>query len=277
MKTFKIKSKRVVLSCLLISFYIANNAQDYYATPPPPPPPGYNQTNQSENNFGPSGYISINFGFATPEGGFANAVGSAYGGYALPGDIFHLSLGIPINHSNFGVAFMLGNYNNEYDLNTYANNNSEYAIHPDQNYYSETSIMGGFYATVTVGRLSFDGRLMAGMLINNLPEQDYGYSDAEGDMFEYDLQSSNSTSLALDAGGGLRYDIAEFWRRKLCFMVNLDYLYSRVSYSTEQNVYEVPVTGPNAGYQVQLLPSPTFSGTFPLQLLNLTFGLGYQI
>jgi hypothetical protein len=199
------------------------------------------------------------------------------GGYALAGDVFHFSLGVPINHSNFGVAFMFGSYSNQYDLNTYANNNAAYSIYPDQNYYSESSIMGGLYVTFPVGIVSFDGRVMIGALLNSLPEQDYGFNDAEGDNYEYDLQGSNSVSFGFDAGVGVRCLIAQFnRRRKLCVMVNVDYLDSSVPYNTEQDIYEVPASGPNAGYQVQLIPSPVYSGSFSLEMLNITLGLGYQ-
>jgi len=273
----KVKAKMVILFGMLICLYSVSNAQ--YGPPPPyGPPPRRSGHNQSDDGVSrPSGYVSVNFGFATPEGGYASSVGPGYGGYALPGDVFHLSIGVPINHSNFGLAFMFANYNNQYDLNTYANNNAEYAIFPDQNFYSESSIMGGLYVTYPVGILSFDGRLMVGALLSSLPEQDYGYDDAQGDSYQYDLQASNSTSLAFDAGVGIRCLIARFGRRKLCAMVNVDYLYSSVPYNSEQIINEIPATGPNAGYQVQLVPSPVFSGHLPVELMNITFGLGYQI
>jgi hypothetical protein len=274
MKTLKINLKPVVIFSLLTFFYTYCTAQ--YSSPPDQQPYSYNEPKQDVSNFGPSGYASVNFGFATPEGGFANSTGGSYGGYAMPGEAFHFSLGIPINHSNFGVAFMLGNYNNQYDLNTYSANNSEYPVYPDQDFYSETSLMGGLYLTFPVGIVSFDGRIMAGALLNSFPEQDYEYTDGEGNNFEYDMQPSNSTSFAFDAGVGVRCLIAQFRREKLCAMINLDYLYSSAFYNTEQNIYEIPVTGPNAGYQVQLFPSNSYSGTIPIELLNITFGLGYQ-
>lgn len=264
------KPNKLLMIISTICIHTISIAQNY--GPPQGPPPN----NQENDIIQPSGYISVNFGFATPEGGFANS-GNSYGGDALPGDVFHFSIGVPINHSNFGIAFMFGNYNNQYNLNAYANNNSEYAIYPNQNYYSENSIMVGLYTTYPFGRFSLDGRFMIGALLSGLPEQNVGYNDVEGDSYENDLQPSNSTSLAFDAGVGIRCLLAQFGRRKLCAMINVDYLYSNVSYNTEENQYEVPATGPNAGYQVQFVPSPTFSGTLPIELLNVTFGLGYQL
>lgn len=276
METLNKNPKYTAICCLLICLNTLSNAQNYYGTPPPPPS-GDNQMNRSVDDILPTGYISVNFGFAIPEGSFANATGGNYGGYALPGDAFHFSLGIPINHSNFGVAFMFGSYSNQYDLNTYANNNVAYSIYPDENYYSESSIMGGLYVTYPVGVVSFDGRVMIGVLLNSLPEQNYGFYDAEGNNYDYDLQASNSTSFCFDAGVGVRCLIAQFSRRrKLCAMINVDYMGSSVPYNTEQNQYEIPVAGPNAGYQVQIVPSPVYSGNFSLELLNITCGIGYQ-
>jgi len=302
----KSKVKILVVSGLFLSFYAASYAQDYYGGG------GGGGWRRQQNNqqqskdkdnsaVEPSGYISVNFGFATPEGNFAQpfpegnyseAVGAGYGNYADAGTAFHFSIGIPVNHSNFGVALMFGSYSNQYDLNSYVNtlnyssinynaySNSPitgYAVAPSQNVYSESSIMGGLFATFPVGRLSLDGRLMIGALLCNLPEQSVYAEDAAGDELNYDVQPSNSTSLAFDAGVGLRFMLAEFGRRKLCIMANVDYLYSDVSYNTSQYNYVIPATGVNAGYQGQLVPSPSVTGTLPIELLNITFGIGYQL
>ncbi len=276
----KSKIKPLAICSILFCFYAYSNAQDYYGdnTNNSWRRKPENKQNQAQNNDDgasqPSGYLSINYGFAIPEGDFASPFGSGYGGYALRGDLFHFSLGIPISHSNFGIAFMLGNYNNQYDLNTFANNNVATALYPDQNYYSETSILGGGYATYPMGRFSFDGRLMAGVILNDLPEQYYGYYDAQGDQYVNDLQTSYPTSFALDAGVGVRFLITQFGRRKLCAMINLDYLYSKVSYNTEQIEYYTPYVNPtNTTYEADV----PVSGTLPIQLFSFTFGLGYQL
>jgi hypothetical protein len=285
MNAMRIKAKTVAIGSLLVCFCAIGNAQDYYGGGGSNwrrQPSNNEQTPKDKDNTAaePSGYMSINFGFATPEGPFAQEIGSGYGGYAQSGGtIFDFSLGIPINHSNFGFALMLGSENNNYDINTYANNMSSFALPPntDQSTYSESSILGGLYVTYPIGRLSIDGRAMLGALLCALPEQNYGFFDQSGNSWDYDLQPSNSTSLAFDLGIGARFMIAEFSRRKLCLMVNVDYLYSSVSYNTQQYQYETYASGPNMGTTVQYVPSPTFSGSFPLELLNVTFGIGYQL
>lgn len=302
-------TKILTLCGLLVCSCAAINAQDYYGgngSWRKQPSNNNNNSNQNTDEAEPSGYISVNFGFATPEGNFGQTysqnaydpygpnppVGIGYGNYAMPGTAFHFSLGVPINHSNFGVAFMFGSYANQYDINSYVNslNNSPVSYNPyspspiagyasagGDNVYDESSIMGGFFATYPVGRFSFDGRLMIGALLCSLPEQDVYAEDMDGDALQYDVEPSNSTSLAFDVGVGVRFMVAQFGRRKLCLMVNADYLHSDVSYSTQQDLYVVPVSGNNAGYSTQIIPSPSVTGTLPIDLLNITFGIGYQL
>jgi len=309
MNTTKSKVKTLILCSSFMFFSVAINAQDYYGGGG-----GGSWRRQQNNNqqpkdkddkgTEPSGFISINFGFATPEGNFAqpfsqgiysSAVGIGYGNYALPGSSFHFSIGIPVSHSNFGVALMFGSYDNEYDLNNYVNalsnsnvNYNAYSTSPityyqaaaSQNSYDESSIMGGLYVTFPIGRLSIDGRLMAGALLCSLPEQNVDAYDAAGDALQYDVEPSNSTSIAFDAGLGIRFMLAEFGRRKLCIMANADFLYSNVSYNTQQDVSVLPTTPPTgypAGVPISLVPSPTVSGSLPIELLNITFGIGYQL
>lgn len=281
METRRSNVKMLVLFSLSMCLCVADNAQDYYGGGGNGSwrrqPSNYNrQRNRDTANNEPSGYFSVNFGFATPEGSFGQGIGSQYGGYALGGSNFNFSIGIPINHTNFGIALMYGSYDNEYDLNTFSNNNYVSPIYPDQNDYSEGSIMGGLYVTYPViNRLSVDARLMGGVLLSSLPEQDIAYQDVTGDIYQYDIQPSNSTSFAFDAGIGLRFMVAEFGRRKVCIMANVDYIYSSVSYNTEQIEYYTPYANnpTNITYQTNY----SITGHLPVQLLNITFGIGYQL
>jgi hypothetical protein len=311
MDTTKRKVKTLALCGLFISFYSLSNAQDYYGGGNGGSWRKKQDNNQSQpkdkdaNGSEPSGYISVNFGFGTPEGNYAQpfsqntyseAIGTGYGNFAEPGTVLHLSAGIPINHSNFGIALMFGSYTNQYDLNNYVNNLNSSLNNPNvnanpytnspivayypaggQNVYDESSIMGGLYVTYPFGRFSFDGRLMLGALLNSMPEQAVDAIDGAGDYFTYDLEPSNSTSLAYDVGVGIRFMVAQLGRRKVCLMANIDYLYSNAPYNTQQDLYVVPSTGTNAGEQLQLVPSPQVSGSTPIQLLNITFGIGYEL
>jgi hypothetical protein len=279
------KLKTLLIFSLFICIYGAAEAQDYYGgggggwrRKPQNDQP---QDKEDKGAVEPSGYMTINFGFANPNGDYAAAFGSGYGGYAEPGSDFNFSLAFPIQHSNFGVAFMFGSYANDYDINNYVNylsNSSSiygYGVIPGGNtVYSESSIMGGLYITYPVGRFSFDGRFMIGALLNSLPEQAYGKQDTAYNVTTYDLQTSYPTSLAFDGGIGIRCMIARFGRRQVCATVNLDYLYSNVSYNTEQVVDYTPAANNPNGYTYE--SDNSVSGHLNIQLLNITFGLGYQ-
>jgi hypothetical protein len=281
----------LLMTGLLVSFYSTGFSQDYYGgdnsswrkRPEEPQP-----KDKDNNNPDPSGYMSINFGFANPTGSFASPYGSGYSGYALPGSAFHFSMAFPVKQSNFGFALMFGTYNNTYDNTNYGNylensNNNPgilgYAPLDEgfngaiSNTYQESSIMGGAYATYPIGRLSIDVRLMIGVLLSSLPEQIYGKEDTAQNQTIYDIEPSNSVSLAFDAGIGVRCLIAKIGRRQLCALVNVDYLYSNVGYSVEQDVQYTPANPALSPIQSQ----NSFSGNMTISLVNITFGLGYQL
>lgn len=283
MKTIKRKSNILVILTALISVFSISNAQDYYGGGDSwrKKPTDNQQPNDVKNNTEPSGFTTISFGFAEPEGSFASSFGSGYGGYALPGSGYQFSFALPINHSNFGLAFMFGSTTNTYDLNNYVNylsnspSTNQYGTFSGgvNNIYSESSILGGLYVTYPVGRLSVDGRLMIGALLNSLPEQAYGKQDSAGNQTIYDLQTSYPTSFAMDAGIGLRYMIVKLGRRQVCLTVNLDYMYSNVTYNTVQVVDYTPFVNPNG---VTYETDNSVSGHLPISMLSITFGIGYQ-
>lgn len=216
-----------------------------------------------------TGYFEISYGLAEPMGSFANATGSGYGGYALPGSSFGLSLGIPIAHSNFGVALMYNYSFNTYDINSYVNNvqvsdqnNSYVALQNDG--YSESFIMGGLYATIPIQRFSFDFRFMGGLAVCNLPESDYGAyatSAFATNNFEWDTYSSTSSAFALDLGGGIRY---RFWRTSI--MAGIDYITTDPIANTTQQYTD----------QFGNVTYTHIGNTVPISLMDFTIGIGYS-
>jgi hypothetical protein len=287
MDTLKKKTGILIFFSVLFCVCSISNAQDYYGGGGNSwrKKPAANQPPQDTKEVEPSGYSSINFGFANPVGSFASSFGNGYGGYALSGIGYNLAIAAPISHSNFGIAFMFGSYTNEYDLNNYVNYLSNSNPYPNgvaygsvsggiNNIYSESSILGGLYVTYPIGRLSIDGRFMVGALLNSLPEQAYGKIDSAGNQTVYDLQTSYPSSFAVDAGIGIRCLIAKLGRRQLCAMVNIDYLYSKVSYTTTQIVDYTPYANNPSGNYYETYN--TISGHLPISLMNITFGLGYQ-
>ena len=217
----------------------------------------------------PTGYFEIGFGLAQPMGSYANASGSGYGGYALPGSSFNLSFGFPIAHSNFGIALMYNYAYNVYDINSYVNNvqvtdqnNSYVALQNDG--YSESFILGGLYATIPIQRLSFDFRLMGGVAVCGLPESDYGAyatSPVASNNFEWDTYSSTSSAFAFDLGGGIRY---RFWRTSI--MAGIDYMTTNPMASTTQQYTD----------QFGNVTYTHIGNTVPISLLTFSIGIGYS-
>jgi hypothetical protein len=244
-------------------------AQDNSIPPPPSQnPQGFN------NNYAsiPSGYFELSLGLAEPSGGFMNDHRSGYGGYALPGENFNLSLGVPVNHSNIGLAFMFGNYLNAFDINTYVSNVA--ATDPGKSYqsflqdfYDESLIMGGLFATIPIDRLSIDFRLVGGVAFCSLPEIDYGASRYDGliggyDNYEWDTYASRSTSFAYAMGTDIRYRI-----HRVSLMLGVDYVAAMPQINTQQQYID-----PNGNSTY----TPV-GGNLPISILSANIGFAYEI
>ncbi len=175
----RIHFKTLAICFLFSSIGLHTIAQDYYGggngSWRKKPDDSNKPKDKDGTNPEPSGYMSINFGLSYPEGSYGAGYGNVYGGYAQSGTIYHFSFAFPIDHSNFGLAFMFGSSSNNYDINTFINYNNThdpYAYYEagpgSNNVYQQSSIMGGLYVTAPVGRLSIDGRLMIGVIKNPL-------------------------------------------------------------------------------------------------------------
>jgi hypothetical protein len=242
-----------------------STAQEYQMTPPPPP-------SQEYNTVAPTGYFALSLGIAQPIGSFASQPTTGYGGYALTGDNINLSIGIPINHSNFGIAFMFGSFVNDFDMNTYVSNAA--ISDPSKNYqpfeqdvYDESFILAGLFATYPINRLSIDVRIMGGVSFCYLPEVDYGAAVydptiSDYDNYEWDTYSSRSTSFALAAGADLRYKV-----RRFSLMLGVDFLTTDPTVNTEQQY-----TDPNGNYSYTHI-----TGKVPISIISTSLGIAYQI
>jgi len=242
-----------------------SSAQDNY---PPPASSG----NSDYNVSAPTGYFGVSFGFAQPIGTFASQPNGSYSGYALPGYDIDLSLGLPINHSNIGVAFMYGSIVNNFDMDTYVSNVAE--SDPSRSYqsfnqdvYNENLLMAGLFVTFPFNRLSIDARALVGVSFCYLPEIDYGASVYDPsilgyDNYEWDTYSSRSTSFAYGLGVDLRYKL-----RRVSFTLGVDVVSTTATVSTQQQY-----TDPNGD-----LSYTHISGNVPISLINTNIGFAYQI
>ncbi len=254
------------------------DAQYYNGPPgPPPPPPRYRERQQREKDepeiSQSTGYFEVSIGLAQPVGSFSNVGGIGYSGYALPGDNISLSLGIPINHSNIGIALMYSACSNPFDLNTfvsnvqYADQSNTYYIPSQAGYgtYDESFIMGGLFATIPIQRLSFDFRLMGGVAICSLPEVTYAAyatSNTANNDFLWDIASSSATGFAFDIGAGIRYKL-----RRISIMAGIDFINADPMISTNKEY--IDQFGNNSYTHI--------SGNLPISITSFSLGLGYEI
>ncbi len=238
------------------------------------PRPERRQRQKEEIASTPRGYIAVNSGFGAPVGNFAVNFGTSYGNYALPGQIQSLTAFVPVNHTNVGVAVMIGVHDNAYDVNSFVNNIQLTEANANKIYladgssdYQETSILAGVFYTIPVKRFSFDFRLMGGLLVCRLPEVQYeAYipqtaTAAEQD-FLWNSQPSSSQAFAIDLSAGVRYSL----RRRLCLMGNIDFMHANVHYASYQQYVD-----PNGN----LIISP-MTGNTPISLVNISVGLGFE-
>ncbi|HWY99327.1 MAG TPA: hypothetical protein VNY36_09585 [Bacteroidia bacterium] len=264
--------KPFIILLVLVGAFTVADAQYYYGPPPPGPPPPRQrerQGNGDDDGSQPSGYFALTIGLAQPVGGFANAVGGGYSGYALPGDNIDVSLGIPLNHSNMGIALMYGSYANSFDINTYVTNmqltdqSKSYApITGD--IYSEGFLMAGIFATYPVQRFSFDFKLMGGVAFCHLPEVDYGadYNTAGYYNYEWDNAASRTTGFAYNLGADMRYRF-----RRASLMIGVDYVGANPAINSVQTYID-----PNGVASYTRL-----GGSIPISVVSANIGVAYDI
>jgi len=219
----------------------------------------------------PSGYFEFSFGLAEPVGNFVKHPGSAYSGYAMSGDNFNISLGIPISQSNFGVALMYGYYHNNFDMNNYVNyiattdsSKKPYQVQ-QQSAYNENIIMGGLYATIPFQNLSIDFRVMGGAAFCNLPEVSYSATQSVflgTDNYSWDTYASKASAFAFGAGADIRYRFGF-----MSLMVGIDYLTATPTVNTTQQY-----TDPSGNISYSHV-----SGNMPISLVSAYIGIAYQI
>jgi hypothetical protein len=237
----------------------------------------------------PTGFVSINFGACIPEGSFSNNVSSRYGNYgsyALPGSFEAIAAGIPLNHTNFGIALMLGFYTNPMDMGNYTNNfgNSDSAFSNQASSYqfsaagySATTLMAGLYYTYPMGRFSLDLRGLVGIAFCGLPDVYFvGLNYLRDQTDTWEISGTNTVGFASDLGVGLRC----VFRRNTCAMLNIDYTQVNTSYSTtmEHDYYYnwINATQYSTTYGVYSNNRIPVTGSMVMSLVTLSLGVGYQ-
>jgi len=275
------KKIKIFLAVLLVGAIQFADAQ-YYPGPPGPPPgpaPRERHNDEAAEITPPTGYFEISVGAAEPIGSFASTGSTSYSGYALSGADLAISFGIPINHSNLGIALMYKGVSNQFDYNNYENNiqysdpGKTYYIPTDQYgnnadagiSYDESFIMAGLFATYPIQRLSFDFRLMGGVAICSLPEvvyAAYATSPTAPDDFSWDISASSTGSFAFGAGADLRYKF-----RRVSLMLGVDFLTTDPIVSTNETYVD----------QSGSTSQSHLGGNLPISIMSYSIGIGYTI
>jgi hypothetical protein len=244
-------------------------------------------TTMNNSTTTPSGNFSMGLGTGLPIGNFADKTGSNYGGYAKTGFNMNYTVGIPIAHSNFGIAFMGSWFLNSFDINAYVNTlqssdlSKSYkpsigATHND--FYTGGFITSGLYATYPVNCFSFDFKLMGGIALCHMPIIDYQASDnssyfGTGESYWID-KSTMSTAFAYDIGVDFRiipkikYVQVSPWRseRTVGIIVGVDLVSAKPLVNTTQEY--------NNNFANSTITN--IVERIPVSMLNITLGFAYS-
>ncbi len=240
-------------------------------------------TTADNNTTAPSGYFAMNYGMGVPVGGFADKTGIGYGGYAKPGFDMDYTFGIPIKHSNFGIALKGSWFLNSFDNKSYVNTlqfsdpTKTYQPSIGGNIYTGGLIMGGLYTTIPVNNFSFDFKLMGGIALCHMPTIDYETTDNSSyypyaGTSNYTDTPTGSSAFAYDIGVDFRinpknkYVEVNPWRkvRTMGFIFSVDYSSAKPTVNT---------TIDNNGGMAN---NPTTSTSVQVPISMLTFCVGFE-
>ena len=261
----------------------------------------YQQGKDADKNIiVPSGYCELfGMGIGIPVGGFATKTGSENGGYALTGFNLNLSGGIPIKHSNFGIAWMCSGFINSFDNISYVYNiqasnpnknngiSTTYEVIPGTHpYYIGSFILGGLFATYPISIFSFDFRAMGGVMIARLPPIFYSATaEAAGGYFWLDswsIPSSTSSSFAYDLGINFRvnpinkYVYHKYHReRAMALVLGIDFISANPTVNTTLESKNSGTNSYSSSYTSYSNDTHIVRNS-PISMLNISVGVAYS-
>jgi hypothetical protein len=217
----------------------------------------------------PQAYGSFNAGLSLPIGSFGSTASADWTGYAKAGTVYSILVGIPIAHSNFGIAIMTGYSKNNYDAATFGTNlakkdtgNSYSAVTAIA--YAQYYLMTGLLVTSNnLNGLSIDGRLLIGFDYVNYPDPYWStMSIHTGYTTQWYLNTNPTTTLAIALGVGVRYALLNGFTA----LLNVNYIYTGATCSTQQLVDN----------SISQTPE-TLTDKVSNSTLAITLGLGYSL
>ncbi len=219
-----------------------------------------NNLNQAKNK----GYIGFLFGLARPIGKFASKKFGAPSGFANQGYLLNISLGYKIG-KHLGIAANIHSQSNPFDVATSRMQFQYFYPSYKINEYSATSwtrsglMVGGFVSTPVNRTLTFDSRVMVGIVNAKSASQSIIYVNGSN-LESSTIESKNNLSLSVMAGIGLRYTISE----GLSLLANYDYAYAKPTF-TKVAIREGNTVIDNATFEQKMAS------------LNFSIGLGVRL
>ena len=226
------KTKKIVLSLIILALgFNKAKAQDDI--------PDSSEV-QRQN---PTGFVALNVGVGTATGNFAD---KKIGG-ALSGNAYQISICAPFENSFFGLAAKLnyGTYsmtnqplyaqqmaeNKRFGLDTAV----KFKSNINQQFTQITCLIGmlGTLPILSDERLSLDARVLFGPTVIKRPALSIDSIGGNDYSKTYTQSASKSNSFVYDFGFTLRYNLLK--SKKLCLMVNFDYLKTNGNFEVESN------------------------------------------
>ncbi len=258
------KTLKIIFATVLLGFVKLVTAQDSSV----PQVPAYTVTEEKPYN-SYNGFFNLAFGITQPMGAFSREPVNQYNGYALSGGNFSFSAGLPVAHSNFGIALMYNYSSNLFNVDDYVSNiqmgdASRNYIPLVQDAYSENFFLAGIYGTIPIDPIAIDLRLMGGPAVCNLPEVVYTANSTAATATQnpiWHINGSTSSSFATDAGVTIRYKVGEF-----SLLGGLDYLWADPMVSTTERYTD----------QFGSTSYSHIGGSSPVSLLSYSLGFGFD-
>ncbi|MEM6965235.1 MAG: hypothetical protein AAF573_10740, partial [Bacteroidota bacterium] len=206
--------------------------------------------------------IGVSAGTAIPVGlwGKKDAQDYKSNGFTQLGQSYNLSLSYKLNRGNFGLTSLIGRQINTVDTEAFANAYSEnnegetYTIESDD-WRVNQFLVGGFYSNPVTKKLDIDVKALLGAVHANRPAIDV----FDGNSNFTSSSGASSTALAYSLGVGIKYHLG----KRLNFLVNADYLYSK----PEFDVNEV--------FNAQPIGNSVFSQS--ISSINLSVGIAVKL
>lgn len=187
----------------------------------------------SASSFAQKGSFSFSAGggLGVPVGDWAAKDLTSASGWASPGVQFNLSASYQLPDSQFGLMAFYGTQLNSFDENAMAwayisqNEESGYLVRSEA-WEVDQFLLGGFASQPIFGGLSFNVRLLAGIVNVDRPM----ITVISDDVNIITTEGTNSSAFGYQVGAGFKLEVF----KNLDFFSNLDYLGSRPKFDVNE-------------------------------------------